>query len=48
MALLCRKSIYPYEFVYDISKLDHVGLPPKEAVYSTLEKEHQMNNINML
>ena len=30
----------PYEFVHHISKLDHVGLPPKEAFYSVLYKEN--------
>ena len=29
---LCQKNIYPYEFVDHISKLDHVGLPPKGGV----------------
>ena len=38
--LLCRKNIYPYEFVDHISKLDYVGLPPKEAFYSSLYKEN--------
>ena len=34
--LLCQKHTYPYEFVDHISKLDHVGFPPKEAFYSSL------------
>ena len=38
--LLCQKNIYLYEFVDHISKLDHVGLPPKEAVYSSLTKDN--------
>ena len=29
--LLCRKGFYPYEWVDDISKLDHIRLPPIEA-----------------
>jgi hypothetical protein len=36
--LLCQKGVYPYEWVDDISKLDHKGLPPKEAFYSTLKQ----------
>ena len=31
---------YPYEFVDHISKLDHVGSPPKEAFYSSLYKDN--------
>ena len=30
----------PYKFIDHISKLDYVGLPPKEAFYSSLDKEH--------
>jgi hypothetical protein len=33
------KGIYPYEWVDDISKLDNVGLPPREAFYSSLKQE---------
>ena len=29
---------YPYEFVDHISKMEHVGFPPKEAFYSSLYK----------
>jgi len=36
---LCQKGIYPYEWVNDITKLDHVGLPPPEAFYSSLKQE---------
>ena len=32
--------IYPYEFVDHTSKLNHVGLPPKEAFDSSLYKEN--------
>ena len=37
--LLCQKGVYPYEWVNDISKLDHVGLPPRESFYSSLKQE---------
>ena len=38
--LLCQNYTYPYEFVDHISKLDHVGLPPKEAFYASMYKEN--------
>ena len=34
--LLCKKGHYPYEWVDDESKLDHVGLPPREVWGSEL------------
>jgi hypothetical protein len=37
--MLCQKGVYPYEFVDDISKLDHPGLPPIESFYSKLRQE---------
>jgi hypothetical protein len=37
--LLCQKGFYPYEWVDDISKLDHVGLPPIQSFYSNLRQE---------
>ena len=39
MNLLCKKGHYPYEWVDSIEKLDYVGLPPKEAFYSSLSQE---------
>ena len=35
---LCRKGMYPYEWMDDISKMNHVGLPPKDAFYSKLSQ----------
>ena len=37
--MLCQKGYYPYEWVDDISKLDHKGLPPMEAFYSELRQK---------
>jgi hypothetical protein len=34
--ILCRKGFYPYEWVDNLSKLDHEGLPPIEDFYSML------------
>ena len=34
------ENSYPYEFVDHISKLAHVGSPPKEAFYSSLYKDN--------
>ena len=36
---LCLKGYYPYEWVDDSDKLNHEGLPPKEAFYSTLTQQ---------
>ena len=47
MDMLCQKGFYPYEWMDDASKMDHVGLPPKESFYSKLsqssisDKEYQ-------
>ncbi|MFM7987081.1 MAG: hypothetical protein ACKPKO_48000 [Candidatus Fonsibacter sp.] len=38
MELLCRNGFYLYEWVDDIEKLNHVGLPEKESFYSTLKQ----------
>ena len=38
--LFMPENIFPYEFIDHISKLDYVGLPPKEAFYSSLDKEN--------
>ena len=56
MDLLCQKGYYPYEWMDDISKMKHKGLPPIEAFYSTLyqkgptqkEYEHAINVYNKL
>ena len=32
--ILCQKGHYPYEWVDDIKKLDHKGLPPRNNFYS--------------
>jgi hypothetical protein len=37
--MLSRKGVYPYEWMDDISKLDHRGLPPREAFYSKLRQD---------
>ena len=37
--LLCRNKC-AYEFIDPISKLDFVGLPSKEAFYSSLDKDN--------
>jgi hypothetical protein len=39
MNMLCKKGFCPYEWMDDISKMDFVGLPPKEAFYSKLSQE---------
>lgn len=39
MDMLCRRCIYPYEFVAYINKLGQAGLPSKEAFCSTLNTE---------
>jgi len=38
MDMLCKKGFYPYEWMDDISKMDFVGLPPKETFYSKLSQ----------
>ena len=37
--LLCQKGFYPYEWVDNVEKLNHAGLPPKDDFYSTLKQE---------
>ena len=37
--ILCQKGYYPYEWVNDIKKLNHKGLPPQSAFYSSLKQE---------
>jgi hypothetical protein len=37
--LLCRKGYYPYEWVDNDEKLNHVGLPGRDNFHSTLTKE---------
>ncbi len=34
MPLIARKSLYPYEFIDDHTKLTYKGLPPRESFYS--------------
>ena len=38
--LLCRKGHYPYEWVDDISKLDHIGLPSQDQFDSQLTQSN--------
>ena len=37
--LLKQKSVYPYEYIDSIEKLNETQLPPTEALYSTLKQE---------
>lgn len=34
--LVCRKGIYPYEYMDNFGKFDEITLPPKEAFHSSL------------
>ena len=34
--MLCKSGCYPHEWVNETSKLDYIGLPPKDLVYSPL------------
>ena len=34
LELVCQKGYYPYEFMDNIDKFEHVGLPSKESFYS--------------
>ncbi len=36
MILICKKGVYPYEWVDDNEKFKHEGLPPRQAFYSKL------------
>ena len=38
MDMLCKKGFYPYEWMDDVSKMNHVGLPPKKTFYSKLSQ----------
>ena len=40
LALLMRKGVYPYNYVDSLERLSETQLPPKEAFYSKLNKEH--------
>jgi hypothetical protein len=44
MNLLCQKGHYPYEWMDDVSKMDHVGLPPKDSFYSKLSQTTLSDN----
>ena len=36
MNLICKKGVYPYEWVDDNEKFKQEGLPPRKAFYSKL------------
>ena len=38
--LLTRKGVYPYAYMDDASKFEETKLPPKEAFYNDLTKQH--------
>lgn len=38
--LLCRKGVYPYDFMDSANKLKETKLPPREAFYNKLNDEH--------
>ena len=38
MDLLCKKGVYPYEWVDNNEKLNHQGLPDKSDLYSKLSR----------
>ena len=40
LALLRRKGVYPYEYVDNIERFGETQLPPIEAFYSNLSREH--------
>ena len=40
MDILCQKGYYPYEWVDDIDKLNHIGLPEIADFYTSLKREH--------
>ena len=42
--MLCEKGFYPYEWMDDVSKMDFVGLPPKENFYSQLSQSSPSDN----
>ena len=39
LGMLCQKGFYPYEWMDNVEKLNHQGLPPKNDFYSMLSKE---------
>ena len=39
LSLLLRNSVYPYDYVDCMKKLDETSLPPKDAFYSKLTGE---------
>jgi len=43
LALLRRKGVYPYEYIDSIKRFDETQLPPMEAFYSNLSREHVSN-----
>ena len=38
--LLCRKGIYPYEYMDTFDKYDETSLPPRQQFYSQLKRSH--------
>jgi hypothetical protein len=38
--LMCRKGIYPYEWMDNVDKFNYVGLPSAADFYSKLNKKH--------
>ena len=38
--MLTRKGVYPYAYMDDASKFEETKLPPKEAFYNDLTKQH--------
>ena len=42
--ILCKQGKYPYEWMDDASKMNHVGLPPKENFYSQLSQSSFSDN----
>ena len=38
--LLVRKGVYPYDYMDSLERLNETQLPPKEALYSKLNKSH--------
>ena len=39
-ALILRKGVYPYEYMYSFEWFNETSLPPKEAFYSKLKDTH--------
>ena len=37
---LLRKGVFPYDYVDSFEKFEEIALPPKEAFYSSITKEH--------